>query len=116
MRTTYAELQASLNSFVGLVNQHLAQLPRDLMLAVRPVRGCVRRLESSLNQVDVCPKVLDSLDELAKEVHDICNRLEECTLANEVKRTWYGFEGAILELKETVEYLRPPVTHQNCPI
>lgn len=81
MEAAYNELKESLNTFVALVNTNAANFPRELAVALRPIKGCVWQLANSLGEAGSIREAITSLNELSQEWHNICKTLEDRDMA-----------------------------------
>lgn len=95
-------MKESLDVFVTLLDAFSEILPKELELAVRPVRGCVWRLENNLGNTSAIHDALDILDGLAQQVHMACQGIVDRDLAKQVNIALYAFEGTVVELKSRV--------------
>ena len=100
----HVELQHSFDDFNSIVKS-AAALPQSLLRAIRPVRGCIWRLEQILANEKLVRETLSTLEEFLSDAH---SALEESVTdhmdrqkVRKLDRALYDLEGATLDLKNT---------------
>ncbi|EKM52217.1 uncharacterized protein PHACADRAFT_164147 [Phanerochaete carnosa HHB-10118-sp] len=99
----YNELKRSFDSFDNIATS-TAALPQAFLRAIRPVRGCVWRLEHILADGKLACDALETLEEFLSEAH---SSLEQFTAEpgdrqmarRKLDRALYDLEGSALDLK-----------------
>ena len=101
-RHAHVELQYSFDDFNNIVTS-AAVLPQSLLRAIRPVRGCIWRLEQILAKEKLVREALSTLEEFLSVAH---SALEESVMdsidrqvVRKLDRALYDLEGATLDLK-----------------
>lgn len=99
MEAAYGEIGGSRDAFVALVCAHAANLPRELVVALRPIKGCVWQLANSLGEAGSIREATASLYELSQTWRNICKTLEDRDMARRLNIGLYAFEGALPDLR-----------------
>lgn len=99
IRAAFQELKHSFDSFVVLTDAHAAELPKEFFRALRPVKGCMWRLDGDYANTDYVREAVGVLHRLATEAERICGGITNRELAERIVVGLYDFQGAVFDLK-----------------
>lgn len=99
IRGAFEELKHSFDSLVVLTDTHAAELPKEFFRALRPVKGCVWRLDADYSNADYVREAVGVLHRLATEAERICGGITNRELADCIVVGLYDFQGAVFDLR-----------------